>query len=178
MTEARLVDTNVLIVASAADDGSPFKPDATPIEERDYREQVFLWLRDFETDSSRHAILDWDWNICSEYCNKLDPDQDYGWLAMMAKKDRNEVVWVGFELDSDGHAVLPPTLSSAVTDLADRKMIAAILAAQVEHHACRLVNACDTDWLDCENELVAHGIQAEHLLEHEWLRPKWQSMKC
>jgi hypothetical protein len=68
-------------------------------------------------------------------------------------------------------------LAVAVTDLADRKMIAAILAAQIQNHTCHLVNACDTDWLDCENSLIAHGIQAEHLLEFEWLRPKWQSKK-
>lgn len=178
MTEARLVDTNVLIVASAEDEESPFAPNATPIEESEYRKKVLLWLKDFEFDSSRHAILDWDWCICSEYCNKLDPEQDYGWLAMMGKKDRNEVTWVGFELDADGHALLPQCLSQAVTDLADRKMIAAILAAQADQHVCRLVNACDTDWLDCEDALTAHGIQSEHLLEHEWLRPKWQSMKC
>lgn len=178
MTEARLVDTNVLIVASAEDDGSPFRPEATPIQEREYRKKVLEWLQAFDVDKSRHVILDWDWHICGEYCNKLNPEQDYGWLAMMAKRDRNEVVWVGFELDNDGHALLPEALSSSVTDLADRKMIAAILAAQVEGHACRLVNACDTDWLDCENALIAHGILTEHLLEHEWLRPKWHSMKC
>lgn len=178
MTEARMVDTNVLIVASAADVGSPFQHGATPIQEREHREKVLAWLGAFEADASRHAILDWDWKICEEYCNKLNPEQDYGWLAMMAKKDRNEVIWVGFGLDNDGHALLPPALSSAVTDLADRKMIAAILSAQVDQHACRLVNACDTDWLDCEGALMAHGIQAEHLLEHEWLRPKWQSKKC
>jgi len=177
VSDARLVDTNVLIVASAADTASPFPLGDTPIKEETHRDKVLAWMRDFEIDSTRHAILDWDWNICSEYCNKLNPEQDYGWLAMMAKNDRNEVVWVGFELDSDGHALLPSVLSSAVTDLADRKMIAAILAAQIDQHVCRLVNACDTDWLDCENELIAEGIQVEHLLEFEWLRPKWQSMK-
>lgn len=178
MIEARLVDTNVLIVASAADSSSPFQPDATPIQEQSYRDKVLQWVKDFEFDPSRHAILDWDWHICSEYCNKLDPEQDYGWLAMMAKKDRDEVIWVGIKVDADGHALLPESLANAVTDLADRKMIAGILAAQAEQHACKLVNACDTDWLDCEKQLIDHGVQVEHLLEHEWLRPKWESMKC
>lgn len=177
MIETRLVDTNVLIVASAADNGSPFRPDATPIQEKLYRDKVLQWLKDFEFDPSRHVILDWDWYICNEYCNKLNPEQDYGWLVMMAKKDRNEVIWVGIKMDTDGHALLPEPLANAVTDLADRKMIAAILAALEQQHTCKLVNACDTDWLDCEGELLAHGIQAEHLLEHEWLRPKWRSMK-
>ena len=177
MTEARLVDTNVLIVASAEDKNSPFQHDKTPIDKSEYREKVLRWLQDFELDPVRHAILDWDWQICDEYLNKLNPEQDYGWLAMMGKRDRDEVAWVGIKVDNDGHGLLPNSLASAVTDLADRKMIAAILAAQAEKHICRLVNACDTDWLDCEAALIAHGIQSEHLLEHEWLRPKWKSMK-
>ena len=35
--QVRLVDTNVLIVASAVDEGSPFREDATPVEEADQR---------------------------------------------------------------------------------------------------------------------------------------------
>jgi hypothetical protein len=96
---------------------------------------------------------------------------------MMAKKDQDRVVWVGIEVDVNRHALLPPALAAAVTDLADRKMVAAILAAQTKRNTCTLVNACDTDWLNCEGALVAHGIQAEHLLEHEWLRPKWETMR-
>lgn len=176
MNEALVLDTNVLIVASAADEGSPFRPDATPVQEAAYRQKVLDWLMAFEVDAQRHAVLDWDWHICGEYSNKLT-EQDYGWLVMMAKRDRNEVVWAGLEMDADGNAVLPPTLACAVTDLADRKMVAAILAAKADGHICKLVNACDTDWLDCEEAMVAAGIETEHLLEHEWLRPKWQQMK-
>ena len=55
--QARLVDTNVLIVASAVDEGSPFRADATPVEEAALRQQVFDWLEAFEADSTRHAVL-------------------------------------------------------------------------------------------------------------------------
>lgn len=176
MSDTRVVDTNVLIVASAADEGSVFAPDATPVEEAVWREKVLHWLMEFEADPERHVVLDWDWYLCGEYQNKLT-EQDYGWLAIMAKQDRNEVVWVDIDVDEHGHALLPPALAAAVTDLADRKMIAAVLAAQAARHQTRLVNACDTDWLDCEQALHEAGIDAEHLLEHEWLRPKWQRMK-
>ncbi|MDR0780775.1 MAG: hypothetical protein LBF16_08790 [Pseudomonadales bacterium] len=176
MSEARLIDTNVLIVASAADAGSPFKPDATPVQEAEYRQKVLAWLHDFEQDAQRYAVLDLEWLICGEYDNKLT-HQDYGWLAIMAKMDRNEVVWVALVVDNNGIAVLPPELSDAVTDLADRKMVAAVLAAAAAGHPCKLVNACDTDWLDCEAALMAAHIETEHLLEHEWLRPKWRSMR-
>jgi hypothetical protein len=174
--ETRLVDTNVLIVASAADANSPFAPDATPVQEAEYRQKVLDWVHAFEQDSARLAVLDVEWLICGEYDNKLT-HQDYGWLAIMAKLDRNEVLWVELAVDADGIAALPPELSAAVTDLADRKMVAAVLAAEEAGHRCKLVNACDTDWLDCEAALIATHVATEHLLEHEWLRPKWRRMR-
>lgn len=170
MRESRVVDTNVLIVASAADDGSPFRPEATPVQELALREKVLHWLEGFEQDASRHVVLDYDWKICGEYQNKLT-EQDYGWLAMMRKKDQNEVVWVGLEIDPDGHAILPAKLAPAVTDLADRKMVAAVLAAIETGEVCKLTNACDTDWLDCKTALLVAGVQVEHLLE-DWLIKK------
>ncbi len=124
--QARLVDTNVLIVASAADEGSPFRAESTPVEEAVLRQQVLDWLEAFESDPTRHAVLDVDWHVCGEYRHKLT-EQDYGWLAMMHKMDRGEVVWVDVLLNKDGNAVLPPELAEAVTDLADRKMVAAAL---------------------------------------------------
>ncbi|QHJ00405.1 hypothetical protein GT347_21945 [Xylophilus rhododendri] len=171
MADGSVVDTNVLIVASAADYGSPFRPDATPVQDDILRMEVLDWVQAFDCDAGRSVVLDWDWHICSEYQNKLNVDQDYGWLAMMAKKDRNEVVWIGLEMDSDGHAILPADLGSAVTDLADRKMVAAVLSAQSDGHDCRLVNACDTDWLDCEPALKNAGVHVHQLLG-DWLKHK------
>lgn len=173
MADSRVLDTNVLIVASAADGGSPFRPEATPVEEDELRQQVLNWLVAFERDASQHVVLDWDWLICDEYTNKLG-EQDYGWLAMMSKRDRNEVIWVGLDVDQDGYANLPARLATAVTDLADRKMVAAVLAVKIEGHTCQLVNACDTDWLDCRAALRAHRVEVEHLLS-EWLQTKWEA---
>lgn len=174
MAESAVVDTNVLLVASAADDGSPFRPEATPVEEAALREKVLEWLREFEADSERHVVLDWDWHICGEYQNKLNLEQDYGWLAIMAKRDRNEVAWVGIDVDANGHAMLASPLKQAVTDLEDRKMVAAVIAAIADGHSCHLVNACDTDWIDCEKALSAAGVSVVHLLP-TWIRKKHQS---
>ena len=170
--QTRLVDTNVLIIASAADDGSRFHPDSTPVEDAALRQQVFDWLTEFEADPTRHAVLDVDWHVCGEYQHKLT-GQDYGWLAMMHKIDRNEVVWVDLTLDTDGHAVLPPELLEAVTDLADRKMVAAALAALDAGHPCLLTNASDTDWIDCKQALSAVGLEVENLLP-DWLQARWR----
>lgn len=171
MADTRVVDTNVLIVASAADDGSPFKPESTPVEEANLRQQVLDWLVAFEADPHRLVVLDYDWNLCGEYTNKLG-EQDYGWLAIMAKRDRDEVAWVGIKLDDDGHGVVPRKMAGVVTDLADRKIVAAALAAKADRHSCKLVNACDTDWLDYASILDEFGVEAEHIIEG-WLRKKW-----
>ncbi len=170
MVESRVVDTNVLIVASAADDGSPFRPDATPVQETALRQKVLDWVQKFEGDSERHAVLDWDWHICGEYLRNLS-EQDYGWLALMRKRDKNEVVWVGLNMDANGHALLEPELAIAVTDREDRKMVAAALAAISAGHNCKLTVACDTDWLDCQASLQTAGLEVEHLLE-DWLHAK------
>lgn len=176
MAEARVVDTNVLIVASAADDASPFQPGATPVQEAKLRQQVLDWLLAFERDADRHIVLDFNWCICKEYLKKLT-EQDLGWQVIMAKQDRGEVVWVNFESDANGHAILPPALAPSITDLDDRKMVAAVLAAQQDEWSCKLTNACDTDWIDCEAALKLHDIDSEHLIE-AWLRAKWKSMNA
>ena len=172
-TECRVVDTNVLLVASAADAASPFGADSTPIEEAALREQVLEWVHGFESDPTRQVVLDYGWDICAEYQNKLS-EQDYGWLVMMHKIDHNEVVWVDVQPDADGNAVLPPDLASAVTDLADRKMVAAALAALELGSACKLTNASDTDWLDCQKALRVVGLEVENLL-NDWLVARWHT---
>ncbi len=172
MTDSCVIDTNVLIVASAADDSSPFRPDATPVEEDQYRRIVLDWLVAFDGERSRWPVLDFDWHIMTEYQRNLGV-QDYGLLVLMRKLDEQQVVWVTLETDGDGNAVLPAALVRAVPDLADRKMAAAVLAARAAGYSCRLVNACDTDWLDHEDLLREAGIEVMHLLEHEWLRPRW-----
>jgi hypothetical protein len=175
MVEGRVVDTNVLIIASAADVSSPFPMKGTPIDDPALRRQVFQWVQDFESDPERKVILDWGWHICGEYQNKLG-DQDYGFLAILGKLDRQEVIHIGLEVDGNGHANLPEALAAKITDLADRKMVAATLAAQTDARVCKLTNACDTDWLDCAEALQQFGIETEHVIE-PWLREKWQSKK-
>ena len=39
-------------------------------------------------------------------------------------------------------------------------------------HACKITNACDTDWLDCNVPMEAAGLDVEHLLE-DWMRARW-----
>lgn len=176
MPESRVVDTNVLIVASAAHATSPFPEGETPVNEQPLRDQVLAWLEAFELDSSRHAVLDAGWSICNEYRRKLT-DQDYGWLAVMRKLDHSEVVWVDIQMDDNGHAILPAAIAASVTDLADRKLVASAMAVKADVRPCKVTNACDTDWLDCADALTAAGVETEHLLE-AWLQAKWTEKKA
>ena len=67
----------------------------------------------------------------------------------------------------------PPELAEAVTDLADRKMVAAALAALDAGNATRITNAADTDWIDCQQALHAVGLEMENLLP-DWLQTRWR----
>lgn len=173
MTEGRVVDTNVLIVASAADGASPFRWNATPVEEADLRERVLDWLQKFEGNSEFHLVIDFGSLIFREYRRKLT-EQDYGLQVILNKIDRNQVIRVELEKDEHGDAVLSSELAEAVPDRADRKMVAAVLAANPMCDSCKLTNACDTDWLECEKALEGADVRIENLLQ-EWLTNKWNT---
>ncbi len=154
-----VVDTNVLIVASAHDPGSPFPPGETHVPAAEKR-VVFDWLRQFRKDSGSMAVLDFQRGIYGEYRNKLKP-MDYGILAIVEKIQRGTVRYVNVAYDRDGNAVLPDDLAAAVTDLADRKMVAAVLADDCH---CTIVNAAETDWYDIEATLQSWGVRVDDLI--------------
>lgn len=173
MIDKHVIDTNVLLVASSAHESSPFAPDATPIEEKVLRNKVLTWLVDFE-QSDRQIVYDWGWKIPGEYQNKLT-EQDYGMRVFLHKLDTGRATGVLVNYDADGHAIIDNlVLRGAITDLADRKMVAAVLAAGGIANGCTLVNACDTDWYDWQTELEYAGVIVEQLLGQEWCYPKWQ----
>ena len=169
---AHTIDTNVLIIASSASNASPFPSDNTPIKEPELRQRVLNWLIEFETNHDSVIILDINWNICGEYQNKMN-NQDYGLSIVMNKIDQDKVIWVNIKSDNDGHAELPEDLSNLIADRADRKFVAAALAGQDSGLSCTIINASDTDWLDCTHALGERGILVEHLLE-DWLRSIWK----
>lgn len=169
--DKHVIDTNVLLVASAANDASPFPADATPVETAELRTQVLDWVIAFE-QSDRRVVLDYGWEILGEYQNKLS-DQDYALQIVLHMKDTERVVWFQLEREDDGrtriaHAALDP----AITDLADRKMVAAVLAGGCNAGGCNLVNACDTDWYDWQVAMEAADVYVEQLI-HDWCHAKW-----
>ncbi|MGU5704193.1 hypothetical protein ACV1C5_21945 [Aeromonas caviae] len=172
-----VIDTNVLLVASAAHETSPFSEDATPVEESVLREKVLDWLISFE-DSERQIVLDWEWIIVDEYkgVNRREKltEQDYGMLVVLDKWSKGQCV--GFTLtwdEPESATITDVALSPVVVDHADRKMVAAVLAAGGFTGGCNLVNSCDTDWYDWQEELELAGIIVQQLIGAEWCYPKW-----
>lgn len=155
-----VVDTNVLLVASAAHPCSPFDDTHVPIEEQ---RAVFDWLNAFRTDHERQIVLDDRFRILDEYRNKLT-DQDYGLQVVHEKMTHGAFRQVQLAWDENGYAIVPTEFGDF--DLSDRKFLAAALT---DPTVISIVNATDTDWLEIEKELAASGVTVVQLLE-SWLR--------
>jgi hypothetical protein len=159
-----VLDTNVLLVASTSDPSSPFKGSmhVPPAEQR----KVLEWLKAFRKDGSRKLVLDVQRQLMGEYQKQLSKD-DLGRRVLMEKFQTARLHSIEME---DGSARLPEPLRTHVKDLSDRKFVAVALA---DAGNSTLVNACDTDWHECEEALQQAGIIVEQLIP-EWCRGKYQ----
>jgi hypothetical protein len=155
-----VVDTNVLLVASAAHPFSPF--DECDLTETD-RDKVLDWLSRFHADQDCRMVWDRDFRIYDEYRHKLG-EQDYGLLVVHEKMGSSRQVDIEYDLDT--HALVPGDFADL--DNSDRKFLAVVLADDAKP---TLANATDTDWLKIETRLADAGIQVEHIIE-TWLRGK------
>lgn len=161
-----VVDTNVLLVASAAHPFSPFGGSDLPT---DLQARVFEWLAAFRSDGDREMVWDDRFKIYEEYRNKLT-DQDYGMQVVTEKMTTARFVPVDY--DGNGDGVVPAEFANF--DPSDRKLLAALLLDKAQSS---LVNATDTDWLEIEAELESAGATVVHLLE-PWLRAKFEAKKA
>lgn len=153
-----MVDTNVLLVASAAHPYSPFDDSHVPPKEQ---MKVLDWLSAFLADPDRRLVLDDYFAIYKEYRNKLT-EQDYGLQVVHEKMNSFRSVSVSW--DVNGYAVVPAQF--AAFDPSDRKLLAAALA---DPATIDIVNAADSDWLQIEPALAAAGVSVVHIIE-SWLR--------
>ncbi|MEY4951327.1 MAG: hypothetical protein RL698_3538 [Pseudomonadota bacterium] len=153
-----VIDTNVLLVASAAEPYSPFDDSHVPPTEQ---LAVLDWLAAFRADESREIVIDDLFRIYQEYRNKLT-DQDYGMQVVHEKLQMAR--FVALEWDADGNAIVPPAF--AAFDSSDRKLLAAAL---VDPASISVVNAADSDWLEIETELEEAGVTVVQVLD-VWLR--------
>ena len=168
-----VVDTNVLIAASAADPTDPKIIDATP-SDKALRKEVWEWLNRFQQSTSR-LVLDDAGEIYNEYTNKLGFN-DFGLQVVMHKWSTVAVDDVPVEYDADGHGVLVDELSSIIHDAADKKMVAAALASHDLYGVGCVAFAGDTDWHEWETDLTRYQVLLEPIIE-AWSRQKYEEKK-
>jgi hypothetical protein len=148
-----LVDTNVLIVGSAA-----VEPKYTDVNvDADGIEVVFNWLNAFRLDTTRMLVFDDVWKIYDEYNNKLN-GQHFG-LQVVHQKLQACLRTERVQYDSNGYGVVPPAL--AAVDNSDKKFVAAALNDPAGIH---IVNAADSDWKQHQAALQQHGVLVVELL--------------
>ena len=114
-----VIDTNVLLVASAQHPGSPFDDSNVPAEQK---QNVLNWLVEFGKDAKRYIVLDLAFEIWGEYCHQLT-GQDFGLLVVMEKLQSSLVRFVEVEYDRHGHGRLPAKITKVVHDRSDRKFV-------------------------------------------------------
>ena len=165
-----IIDTNVLLVASAQHPGSPFADsDHVPVEQR----QIVLdWLMAFRKDGERKIVLDDSLKIWDEYHNQMIRGQDIGSLIATEKLQFARFVHIAF--DRNGHGLLPDELEDV--DRSDRKFVALALKDFADGGSSKIVNACDRGWYNCEEALEQVGVVVLQLVE-DWSRQEWKEKR-
>ncbi len=171
--EMFLIDTNVMLAASALSDLSDVAVRAMP-KEIELREMVYVWLADFD-QSDRRVVLDEEGLIQDEYDRNMPfnmREQEYGMQVLQNKLDRSLVEYLPIEtLASNGEhiAVLEPAHEALVPDREDRKWVACALAAQILfEQSPPIVYGAETDWYIAEEQLKAIGLCFQRLLPNDW----------
>lgn len=171
-----LIDTNVMLAASAYHSPLSALVDEAEPKEPELRESIYNWLCDFDS-SADSILLDEEWQIRGEYEHKMSfnshmRDQEYGFQVLQNKQDRGLVEYVPIELDtSSGEpiAVLSEALTAIVSDRADRKWVAAAQSASsLLELPCPIIYGAESDWYVIREELLTYGIECKHLLPEAW----------
>lgn len=168
MRNRYVVDTNVLIAATAAHPTTVRVVDAAP-DDVELRKVIKDWLEEFESCDVR-MLMDRGLKILDEYYGALDHN-DYGRQVVLSKFSTAAVDFLEIEYDENGDGALPKALEDVVHDRADRKMIATALEAHnLSGEGC-IAFASDTDWHEWEAKLLEHNVLLEPIIE-EWSRHK------
>jgi hypothetical protein len=172
-----LVDTNVMLAASAVSELSNVATRAMP-REIELRELVYDWLVAFDVSDDR-IVLDDVGLVVDEYERNMPynwREQEYGMRVLQSKIDRMQVNHVpieSFEGNGEHIAVLEPEHEQIVTDREDRKWVACALAAVILLGASPpIVYGAETDWHLAKAQLEAIGIRFQPLLPLAWYQSK------
>jgi len=167
-----IIDTNVLLVASARHPDSPFEDSNVPVEQQ---QDVLNWLMEFRIDGQRKLVLDQFFKIWEEYNNKLT-GQDIGLLVVTEKLQSSLLRTVDIAYDENGHGCLPAELEKIVHDKSDRKFVAVACIDRSQGGESTIINAVDSDWCDWEEHLKPFGVSISHLIDD--LYQAWQRKRA
>lgn len=175
-----LIDTNVMLAASAVYSVlSNLTDDAEP-KEAELRELVYDWLCGFDRDD-HIIVMDEEFLIRDEYERNMSfntnmQEQEYGFQVLQSKQDRGLVEYVPIDVcEANGEriAILSDDLTIIVKDSADRKWVAAAQSVQLLLSAtCPISYGAESDWYKIEGNLILHGIVFHRLLPDEWYEAK------
>lgn len=172
-----LVDTNVMLAASAVSELSNLAVRAMP-KEIELREVIYEWLAQFDL-SDHQIVLDENGLVFDEYERNMPfnmREQEYGMKVLQSKLDRMLVEYVPIDsLEANGEhiAVLDPNHELLVTDRADRKWVACALATKILFDQVPpIVYGAETDWFIAEKSLVEIGLCFQRLLPDAWYSSK------
>lgn len=168
-----LIDTNVMMAASAVSELSRVAPHAMPLEP-ELRELVFDWLQNFELVDDR-IVLDEEGLIRDEYEDNLPHnwrEQEYAMQVLQHKIDHYLADYVPIDVRVDEHGarhLLSEAFEHLVTDRADHKWVCCALAAHLLHEEMPpIVYGAETDWFIAEAGLIPEGIKFVRLLPDNW----------
>lgn len=168
-----LIDTNVMLAASAVSELSGVASRAMP-QELELRETIFEWLAEFD-QSGRRIVLDEEGLVRAEYERNMPfnmREQEYGMQVLQSKIDKMLVEYVpinSLEANGEHIAVLEPVHEIIVMDREDRKWVACALAAQILFDQVPpIVYGAETDWFIAEEKLMAIGLCFQRLLPDDW----------
>jgi hypothetical protein len=160
-----VVDTNVLVLASALEEG--WSRPRVPTSDLLVFKRVFDWLSAFRVDGDRPLVMDLPQRtIWGEYARNVAPEH-YGMRVVQAKWDAGCLHIVTLQFESNGAelvALLPDEVAAGIHDLGDRKMVAAAFEASAP-----IVNAADSDWEHphVSAALALLGVEVVQLLTRE-----------
>lgn len=177
--KACLIDTNVLLAASAYEPTSTMARNAMPLE-LELREQVFNRLMEFE-QSDDMLVLDMEGVIWEEYERNLPRNtssgqQEYAWMVILHKQTTSMVSHVTIDIhDGNGERVakVNPPLDQLVSDREDRKWVAAAISHKELHNEeAVIIYGAETDWFKIEGQLSQIGIKLERVLPNDWYQKR------
>lgn len=171
-----LIDTNVMLAASAIFDTlSSIALRAMP-QEIELREMVYQWLAEF-AESEDTIVIDEEGLIRHEYernmpYNTTSYDQEYGLKVLQNKLDRCLAIHVPIDVliaNGEKIALLSKELETIVSDREDRKWVAASISTnQLYENVPPIVYGAESDWYVIEDQISAYDVLLHRLLPNSW----------